>query len=50
MPPYWFVEGPIMLVMLVGIIATFVERAKSKKGYGVRFIQVIGALTVVPII
>ena len=44
------IEGVACLIMLGGIIGIFVERSRTKRGIGVRVIQLATVLLVLPVI
>jgi phosphate starvation-inducible membrane PsiE len=44
------VEGVLLFVMVVGAIGGIVNRLKLKKGVGLRFIQYLGLVVLVPMV
>jgi len=50
MPTYYWIEGPIIVGAIIGTALAFLERIKSRRGLGLRFIQVLAVLNLVPAI
>lgn len=46
---YW-IEGTALAIMMLGVIGIFVERARTKRGIGVRVIQFATVVLVLPTI
>jgi hypothetical protein len=46
---YWM-DMLLILVALAGIVLAFIHRIKTRMGFGLRFIQVLAVVTLVPFV
>lgn len=50
MPNYYWIEAPLLAAAILGSTLAFVERIKSGRGLGLRSIQVLAVLNLIPAI